>query len=315
MLASSINDQPSSINDQPFVSVLIPVFNDRKRLKLCLKALETQTYPKECYEVIVIDNGSGEDIKSVAHSFQQASVCREDIAGSYAARNKGLTIAKGEIIAFTDADCIPSSEWIEEGVSKFLHVPNCGLAAGKINLFFKDSCRPTAVELYESIEMGFPQESLLAEQHYALTANLFTSRQVIEDVGFFNSALKSGGDREWGQRVFAAGYTQVFVPGALVNHPTRHSFWQLYKRVTRINGGHIDATKAISSPTDHAKGILKDLILAFTPPGRSLLQIWQEEKLTTDKQKIQFILVMLFVRYVSAWERIRLRLGGSSRRW
>lgn len=306
---------PYAVNNQPFVSVLIPVFNDGKRLKLCLEALENQTYPQQLYEVIVIDNGSTEDIKSIVCKFKQASISREETLGSYAARNHGITLAKGEIIAFIDADCIPSAEWIEEGVSKFLHVPDCGLAAGKIDLFFQDPSHPTAVELYESIEMGFPQDKLLAEQQYALTANLFTSKQIIERVGPFNSSLKSGGDREWGQRVFAAGYTQVFVPTALVKHPARHSFWQLYKRVTRINGGNFDATKSTTSRLEKLKGIRKDLLLALTPPFRSILRLWSQEELSTNTQKIQFISVMLFVRYVSAWERIRLRLGGASRRW
>lgn len=305
----------SSMGNQPFVSVLIPVFNDRERLEICLQALENQSYPQQLYEVIVIDNDSTEDILSVTRQFKQVTLCREETPGSYAARNKGLTIAKGEIIAFTDADCISSTKWIEEGVNKFLHVPNCGLAAGKIELFFKHPAHPTAVEVYESIEMGFSQDKLLAEQQYALTANLFTSRQIIEKVGPFNSSLKSGGDREWGQRVFAAGYSQIFVPTALVKHPARHSFLQLYKRVTRINGGHFDATKSETKALEQLKGIGKDILLAFTPPFRSILRLWSHKELPTNIRKIQFISVMLFVRYVSAWERIRLRLGGTSRRW
>ena len=303
-------------NGRPFVSVIIPVYNDRKRLILCLNALEEQSYPKDLYEVITIDNGSDEDINDLSEQYSNVFIFTEDIPGSYAARNKGIAKAKGTIFAFTDADCIPKFNWIEKGVEKFLQTPNCGLVGGKIDLFFQNSSYPTAVEIYESIEMDFPQETLLVEQRYAFTANVFTSKQVMDDVGIFNNRLKSGGDREWGRRIFNAGYEQVFAQEACVKHPARYSIWQLYKRITRINGGNFDASKGNISFKGKVTALCKDLMLAITPPFRSLFRIWtQEKRLSTNKQRFQFILVMLFVRYVSAWERIRLRLGGSSKRW
>ena len=100
-----------------FVSVIIPVYNDSERLKLCLEALENQTYSKDLYEVIVVDNASEEDIKSIVGQFSQAKYTYESQSGSYVARNKGISIARGEILAFTDSDCIPASDWIEKGVA------------------------------------------------------------------------------------------------------------------------------------------------------------------------------------------------------
>ncbi len=299
------------------ISVIIPVFNDSERLKVCLGALENQSLTKDRYEVIVVDNGSRECIKSAVEGFGQVLVIREPKPGSYAARNAGIRVARSNILAFTDADCIPSRDWLEQGLYALRHMPNCGCVAGKITLFFKDPDNPTAVELYESIELDFPQDKLLKTEHFGVTANLFTTKLVMNKVGEFNSQLKSGGDREWGQRVYATGYEQVYAPTALVQHPTRHTFWQLYKRVTRINGGNIDAKRNSSiSTSEQLKDIVNDLALAFTPPFRSLFQIWnQEKRLSNNAQKIQFIQVMLFVRYVSAWERIRLRLGGKTRRW
>jgi glycosyltransferase involved in cell wall biosynthesis len=298
-----------------FVSVIIPVFNDNERLKICLEALEQQTYPKNLYEVIVVDNGSEEDVKSVVSCFGQASTVYEERPGSYAARNKGISVAKGDILAFTDADCIPVPHWIEKGVEKLQSTPGCGMVAGEVELFFKNPSQPTAVELYESIEMGFPQDKFIEDGHFGVTANIFTFKKVIEDVGSFNDILKSGGDKEWGQRVFLAGYKQLYADEACVYHPTRHSFSQLYKRVTRIDGGKHDLMKSKGFGSELTKELINDVVLAFTPPFRSLFRIWSKEELATPKQKIQFIMVMLFVRYVCAWERIRLKLGGQSRRW
>ncbi|NJR32909.1 MAG: glycosyltransferase, partial [Chamaesiphon sp. CSU_1_12] len=68
-----------------FVSVIIPVFNDAERLRLCLEALQNQTYPQNLYEVIVVDNGSNpdEDVKSVVAEFGQAIAAFEPTPGSY----------------------------------------------------------------------------------------------------------------------------------------------------------------------------------------------------------------------------------------
>lgn len=120
-----------------FVSVVIPVSNDFERLKTCLKALEEQTYPKKLYEVIVVDNGSDEDINPLVIQFSQAFATQESRRGSYTARNKGDSLAKGDVIAFTDSDCIPNCDWIEKGVANLLQVFNCGLVVGKIKVFLK----------------------------------------------------------------------------------------------------------------------------------------------------------------------------------
>lgn len=296
---------------QPFVSVIIPVFNDSKRLQICLKSLQNQTYPQSLYEVIVVDNNSEENLEVVVNHFSQAVITHESRPGSYAARNKGISLAKGEIIAFTDSDCIPASDWLEKGVKSLQSVPNCGLVAGRIELFFKDANKPTPVELYESIEMSFPQQRSLEKQNYGVTANLFTFKSVIDSVGLFDDTLKSCGDRQWGQRVFAAGYKQIYADDVYVAHPARDSFNELYKRVTRIVGGRYDLLKKNSKSSAE---VFKDLLMAFKPPFRSFFRIWSNEKLQGNKQKLQFTLVMLFVKYTSTWERVRLQLGGEPKR-
>lgn len=298
-----------------FVSVIVPVYNDSVRLLKCLDALDKQSYSQDLYETIVIDNGSSEDLTPCISQYKNVKLLYEPIPGSYVARNTGLSEATGSIIAFTDADCIPDSHWLQEGVRCLQSSENCGLVAGRVELTFCNPEKPTSVEIYESIEMGFSQLNFLKYQHYGLTANLFTYKDVIDRVGFFNVNLKSGGDREWGQRVFAHDYKQVYAHKAYVYHPARRTYKELYKRVTRIIGGRFDANKSQMSTFDQFNEFLRDLTLAFTPPGRSLLRVWKNKKLPSKTQKIQFILVMNFVRYVSAWERIRLRLGGTSRRW
>jgi glycosyltransferase involved in cell wall biosynthesis len=85
--------------DYPFVSIIVPVYNDAERLKICLEALQTQTYPETCYEVIVIDNASDNDIKHEFRRYKNIQIEIEPRKGSYAARNKGISLAKGDYLA------------------------------------------------------------------------------------------------------------------------------------------------------------------------------------------------------------------------
>jgi glycosyltransferase involved in cell wall biosynthesis len=195
-----------SDNHQRFISVIIPVFNNIEALIICLQALENQTYPPNLYEVIVVDNGFDDNLEDLITQFKQARFTSESRPGSYAARNQGIAIAKGEILAFTDSDCIPNQDWLANGIKYLLSVPNCGLVAGKINFFYQNPQSPTAIEIYDSVTF-LDQKKYIEKHHYGATANLFTFKKVFEKVGFFNCNLKSGGDKEWGKRVFSHGYS------------------------------------------------------------------------------------------------------------
>ncbi len=292
-----------------FVSVIIPVFNDAKRLKTCLAALENQTYPKNLYEVIVIDNGSDEDdqdIESVVSQFDQAVATCESRPGSYAARNKGISLAKGDVLAFTDSDCIPANNWIEKGVANLLLVPNCGLVAGRVEIFFQDPERPTAAELYDSV-FAFPQKSYIENERFGVTANLFTFKSVMDQVGLFNDVVKSGGDGEWGRRVFTLGYRQIYADDTCVAHPGRYSFAQLYKKVSRVIKGQLELTKESKYKT--VFNILVEFALDLKPPLRYILSnIRSNQKLTNRNQKTKVVLAALCMKYFKVWQKMQLQL-------
>ena len=299
-----------------FVSAIVPVYNDAERLKICLAALENQTYPKDLYEVIVVDNASDEaqDIKGVVAKFKCAIATYESIPGSYAARNQGISLAKGDIIAFTDSDCIPAPNWIENGVKNLLQVPNCGLVAGKIEIFCKNPEKPTPVELYESIT-AFPQQKLLDTKKGGATGNLFTFKNVIDRVGVFNANLKSNGDLEWGKRVYLAGYQQVYADDTCVAHPARSSFKELYKRTVRLVGGSYDwQNQKQLSFYEKNLSFIKVLFDNIIPPLNFVFNAFKDNRLENINAKIKVCWVMFCVRYISAWEIIRLKLGGVSAR-
>lgn len=294
-----------------FVSVIIPVFNDAKRLRLCLEALEKQTYDRSCYEIVVVDNGSDVDqsISDVVASFPLAVYTYEPLPGSYVARNHGIHLARGSILAFTDADCIPAADWLEKGVYHLTSAPDYGLVAGRIELFFRDA-QANPVELYESVT-AFPQQRQLEQQRGAATANVFTFKAVMDEVGLFNPVLRSSGDLDWGERVFAAGYRQLYANDTCVAHPARYTFKQLHRRTLRIAGGVFGRfIRPEYGFVRRNMTFLRLLVDDMLPPVNFTISAFRDDRLSGFRQKITVPLVLIWVRHISVMEKVRLKFGG-----
>lgn len=309
-----MNSTMKIIQDFPYpsVSVIVPVYNDAGRIGKCIEALLNQTYPLEKFEVLIVDNGSTDETCSVIEKYPVKLLIENTIESSYAARNTGIQNAQGEIIAFTDSDCIPYPDWIEKGVTTLLRIPDCGLVGGRIEIFFKNADRPNAIEFYDSI-MGFNQKEDIERHNFASTANVFTFKKVFDSVGLFKEKLKSGGDNEWGRRVFAHGYKLIYADDTIVNHAARNSLSQLYKRYTRLIGGcYVQYLKG------SFKIYIKDLIRSFRNIIglliRIILGVYYAERLKGFKKKIQFFSIFTFIQIVGISERTRLLLGGKPKR-
>lgn len=287
----------------PFISIVIPVYNSLSELKVCLDALEKQTYSRSAFEVIVVDNCSEEDIKSLVAQFVQAAYTSESTPGSYAARNRGLSIAKGQILGFTDADCIPTPDWIEKGVQRLLETAGCGLVAGRIDFFFKDPDHPTVAELFDS-QTFLNQKEYVETENYGATANAFTFKEVFDNVGLFNTKLKSGGDREWGKRVHAAGYCQIYADEVRIYHPARYSIKALKTKVLRIvEGQHV---------SNSSKQSLASILIEFLKDAKPYLgyaiKTMTDEKTSGFGYKLGLIRIHVILRYVRARKKLQLRL-------
>ena len=229
------------------VSVIIPVYNDAEPLRKCMRALDEQTYSTKRYEVIVVDNASDEDINSVVESCSFARTLSEPQQGSYAARNLGIQEAEGEILAFTDADCIPSSTWIKKGVQRLTEETSCKLVGGRVDFYFQNTNCPTPAELFDSTHF-LNQKRYVSEGKFAATANAFTWKRIFEEVGLFDETLHSGGDTEWGHRLHERGYNICYEEGARVKHPARYSYRALRTKKLRILEGTTRSRKEEGYP-------------------------------------------------------------------
>lgn len=254
------------------LSVIIPTYNDDDRLQLCIDALASQSLPPSMFEVLIINNAPDDlKVRLPGSNFQ---VLAEATPGSYAARNLGLRNANGDVLAFTDSDCIPSHDWLERGL-ECLEGTHHARAAGHIELLL-NSERPTSAECYESI-FAFNQAANV-RKGVSVTANMFVRRDVFEIVGSFNDTLLSGGDTEWGVRASRAGFSIVLCSRAKVSHPARSTWSELRSKVMRTTGGklsnnpdydlslirsHLPPMKALKAIRTNPRAGLRTKFLAF----------------------------------------------------
>ena len=286
----------------PFVSVIVPVYNDRHALAGCLEALACQTYPRHRYEVIVVDNGSDEAEVPRPDRRRDVRHIRAPIPGSYRARNAGVHAADGEILAFTDADCRPAQDWIAAGVHRLVQVDRPGIVAGAVQIVPDDPVAPNLAERYE-LATSFPQEHNVRRARFGVTANLMTWREVFVSVGPFRDDLRSGGDLDWGRRVADAGRPVVFAPGVRVTHRARRTLRELIAKSRRLAAGKLDIDRGRGALLT---GTLKEFFpspvvvrrILTSPDGGGL---WTRSRLLG---------LHLLLRQARFWERLR-RISGA----
>lgn len=221
------------------VAVVIPVWNGEAVIGRCLEALSRQTIPRDAYQIIVVDNGSSDSTAEIARGFAGVEVIAETRPGSYVARNLGIGRVDAPITAFTDADCTPAPDWLEQVLRAAAAHPGFGVLAGKIELFDEIAQEREVFGDYERL-FSFPQAH--AARGNCATANWASETAVLKELGGFDAALKSGGDRQMALRIREAGYPLVYVPEMVVRHPVRANRAELVRKRQRLSGGRWDRT-------------------------------------------------------------------------
>lgn len=287
----------------PLVSVIIPVWDHGAWLGECLDGLSAQTYPRDRLEVIIVDNGPSEEVRARVDHHPAVRFVVETESGAYRARNRGIQVARGEVLAFTDADCIPSPQWLEEGVRGLGVADRVGVVAGMVEVVPRDPERLSLAERYE-LSLGFPQEDFVRRSHFGATCNLFTTAEVMRAVGPFDGRLRSAGDLEWGRRVHASGRQTVFVPEARVRHRARTTIGQLIHRARRVAAGVLLVERVRPWRT------VRDQLLLILPQPRQIRRILTSPYGNGAATRMLMVLLYLSLRQVKFWERARVALGG-----
>ena len=280
----------------PFVSVIIPTYDDWDRLKICLNALKVQIYPKNKFEILVVNNNP-KKLCPYLIEFSNFKLINENKIGSYAARNAAINVAKGDIFAFTDSDCIPNELWLHEGVKAICSNEQNSIVAGFINVFPKIKDKPNIFELY-SIQHELKQSSYVKNNRFA-TANVFIKKDVFVSIGKFNTSLKSGGDFEFASRAEEKNFLISYCKSSIVFHPARSTYDDIMQKAKRKAGGIFDLNRSI----------LKMLLLIFKSLIISCGKIIILKISLVNKFKLIMIMIIYF--FVKFFEIVGLVLWKS----
>tara|TARA_Y100000052_G_scaffold26486_1_gene31540 strand:- start:1244 stop:2134 length:891 start_codon:yes stop_codon:yes gene_type:complete len=279
--------ESTMIDTNPLVTVIIPTYHDWVRLSACLEALKRQTYSANLIEIFVVNNDP-QDTPPSMELTENVTILAESKPGSYAARNLGLSRAQGELIFFTDSDCKPADDWVENAVTIFKASADTQRIAGRVKVFSAhDSFK--LVELYDSV-FAF-QQAEYVKSGFAVTANLVARRECFDIIGPFNSELMSGGDVEWNLKATKTGLLMQYCDNVMVQHPARDTLKELLIKAKRVAGGRYKKERSEAIKWSFTRGIL--------PPIGAYKTIMHAKLKSTKNTIILFLLFYLLKVYTS----------------
>ncbi len=207
--------------DNPKFSIVIPTFNTTDVLGQCLDALSNQSVDKNCFEVIVINDGGtsdvGKDINSV-NSGIDITYLSQDHKGPAAARNLGIDRARGEIILLLDDDSMPTLNWMEATIKAWDSFPELDGIGGYVIKDSRDSiyCRVNADFFNWYLEQYSSEQS----SSFLVTCNAGYRKAILNKIGRFDESFKraSGEDRDLNIKILSAGGKLKLDKNILVYH-------------------------------------------------------------------------------------------------
>ena len=216
----------------PEFSIIIPTYNRPDCLEQCLHSLVRLDYPRDCFEIVVVDDGSRMPLASVTEKFSSLLSLRliqQQNAGPAAARNTGAAAAQGHYLVFTDDDCQPAPDWLTALAAACKQVPNALIGGRTLNALPDNLCA-TASQLlidyiYDYYNPGKGEATFFASNNFAMPRDIYQQLK-----GFDTSfPLAAGEDREFCDRWRHHGFFMHYAPEMQLKHAhnlTLASFWR-----------------------------------------------------------------------------------------
>jgi len=215
------------------VTIVVPAWNAEETLDACLQGCLGQSYAP--VEVIVVDDGSTDGTAAVAGRRGVRCIPQRN-AGPASARNRGASEANGEAFAFTDSDCVPRRDWIEQ----LMRAMDRGAAAVGGTYAIANPNASLAVFIQE--EIALRHEQFGEDSDFLGSFNLAVRREAFEQAGGFDESFTqaSGEDNDLAYRLHDAGSVLAFAPDAVVEHfhperlgpylrtQARHGYWRVH---------------------------------------------------------------------------------------
>jgi glycosyltransferase involved in cell wall biosynthesis len=231
--------------DRPLVTVVVAAYNAAGTIGKCLDSLASVTWPADRLEVIVVDDGSTDDTRRLAASRAGVRTLDQPNAGPSCARNLGLAVASGDLVAFTDSDCIVAGDWVERLAGHFRDESVMGAGGSQ-------RCPSDATPFMEDVHgvlsgMGFlggytKSAATVGETGHNPSCNVMYRRAQVAEVGGFRPGMFPGEDVDLDHRLRARwpNGRLLYDPSASVFHyrPTTFGGWWRMMRRYGYSSGH-----------------------------------------------------------------------------
>lgn len=208
-----------AVRPVPSVSVVVATRNRAMLLRRCLASLQAQTYPRDRYEIIVVDDGSTDGTPEEAAALAQAwegtlRVLRMAHGGPARARNAGIRASRAEIVAFTDSDCGVAANWLQQLVRTLEHDAGDGVGGPIVT-----AATRSWVARYLDAAAFYRHRVRHGQIDYLLTASAAFRRAALEAVGGFSERAGAWGeDADLSFRLRRYGYRLLLAPKGIVTH-------------------------------------------------------------------------------------------------
>jgi glycosyltransferase involved in cell wall biosynthesis len=215
----------------PFFSIVIPTYNRPDRLANCLSALAKLDYPRDRFEVIIVDDGSPAPLDSVVNPFRDQitiTLLRQPNAGPAAARNAGAQRSAGPWLAFTDDDCMPSATWLSAFATQLAIAPNAMIGGRSLNALPHNLYSTASQALIDYLYSYYSQPQ---KEMFFASNNIALAKAHYLAIGGFDTSfpLAAAEDRELCDRWQQQGLPMRYAPEVTIRHAhhlSLKSFWR-----------------------------------------------------------------------------------------
>ena len=211
-------------------SIIIPTYNRPQQLAVCLGSLAQMDYPRDRFEVIVMDDGSRQQLDPVVAPFLDRlniRLQRQENAGPAAARNHAAQLAHGKYLAFTDDDCQPAADWLTSLEACFSTAPDHIVGGRTVNALPDNPYSATSQNI---ISMGYDHYNAVRNRaRFFASNNMVVPADRFRELNGFDESFTTSEDRELCDRWLHKGYQMTYAPEVIIYHAhpmSLKSFWK-----------------------------------------------------------------------------------------
>ena len=216
------------------VSVVVPVRNNQEMIAECIESLLNQDFHKDEFEIIIVDNNSTDNTAEIIKRYP-VKYLFEGKTGRTKARNTAIKHASGDIICFTDSDCVAHKSWIRELAQGFNDASIGGVGGKSLGHEVSNLTEKYIELLYEEYNLSFRS----SDPPQIMTGNAAYRARVLEEVGCFDESFETSEDYDLSARVFWSGYRLEYAPKAIVYHRHRSNLKKFFAQYFEYGRGYV----------------------------------------------------------------------------